>query len=290
VPRPAGLPRLRDRLSLGRRGLRVSPFLQGMGDEDPALIPDAYDAGINFFFVTADLHWPMYESVRAGLSRLFKRRGVRDRVVVAAISYVVDPMTTMQAFRELLAAVPGLDRIDVVMAGMVREEEVAIRLPPLVKLVERGTFGARATGASFHQRRVALRAHKRRVVDLVCMRSNPRHPGGLVDTFPHLDARSPSRLYLFKSMDGFIGDREWPRLGLSDEHWRPRPPDYYRFALSQRQVDGVLMGLGNKREVRELAASMREGRLDAESRTYLVDLARLGVRAGVLAAPAHRDE
>jgi hypothetical protein len=287
---PAPLPRLRDRLTLGRGGLRVSAFLQGMGDVDPSIVPDAYDAGINFFFVSADLHWPLYESIREGLRRLFARgRGIRDRVVVAAASYVVEPGTSAQAFRELLEAVPGLQRIDVLMAGMVREEEVALRLSGLRRLLERGEFGARATGASFHRRATAVRVHHEQLVDLVCLRSNPRHPGSLEDTFPHLDARSRSRLFVFKSMDGCLFDRDWKALALSEEHWRPRPPDYYRYALSCRQVDGVLMGLGAKREVRELGASLREGRLDQESRRYLIDLARLAVKRGLMAPPVHND-
>jgi hypothetical protein len=286
----ARLPSLRDRLNLGQSGLRVSAFLQGMSGNDPAIVADAYDAGINFFFVSVDLHWPLYESIREGLRRLLARgHGIRDRVVIAAVSYVVGPTTMTQAFRELLDTVPELDRIDVVMAGMVRDEEVALRLPALRKIVEHGQFGARATGASFHRRTTAVRVHREGLVDLVCLRSNPHHPMGLEDTFPHLDARSRSRVFVFKSVQGYLPDAHWKQLGLSKAHWRPLPPDYYRYALGCRQVDGVLMGLGNAREVRELRASLRQGRLDQESRRYLVDLARLAVRRGVLPPPVHHD-
>ena len=68
VPR-AALPRLTDRLALGESGLRVSPVCLGIV-ESPEVVPAAFDAGVNFFFVTADLHWPLYERTRRGLELL----------------------------------------------------------------------------------------------------------------------------------------------------------------------------------------------------------------------------
>ena len=58
------LPRFTDRLSIGK--LKVSPFCLGMVDDWQA-IPAAYEMGINFFFVTTDMHWPLYEASRKGL-------------------------------------------------------------------------------------------------------------------------------------------------------------------------------------------------------------------------------
>jgi len=52
---PRELPRPADRLPLGTSGLEVSPICIGMV-EDPRTIPAAFEAGINFFFVTADMH------------------------------------------------------------------------------------------------------------------------------------------------------------------------------------------------------------------------------------------
>jgi hypothetical protein len=281
APRRVGLPRPRDRIRLGE-SLRVSPFLQGMTFSDPGVIGAAFDAGINFFLVSADLHWPHYASSREGLARLFRRRPrVRDRVVVAAISYVVDPPTAGQAYDELLESVPGLDRIDLLMAGMVRPEEVALRLTGLASMAGRQAFGARASGATFHLRATAIQAQRDRLVDLVCLRHNPRHPRGLTDAFPKVAADSPTRLFVFKTSDGLVEDDAWPSLGLSRDHWRPRPPDYYRFALGAPGVDGVLLSLGKRRHVRELEEAMRAGRLDQEGQQYLIDLARRATLLGL---------
>src|SRR5687768_13171254 len=107
------LPRLTDRLPLGETGLQVSPICLGLVGA-PEVVPAAFDAGINFFFVTGDLHWPLYEQTRRGLELLLARGGgIRDDVVVAVCSYCTQPEFPVGALRETLDAVPGLERVDV---------------------------------------------------------------------------------------------------------------------------------------------------------------------------------
>src|ERR1043165_4314286 len=102
----AVLPKLTDRLPLGASGVVVSPFCVGMSP-DPMTIPAAYEAGINFFFVTADMHWPLYEPLRRGLRML-----PRDDIVIAAASYVTQPEFCRAPFLEVLAELPELRRLD----------------------------------------------------------------------------------------------------------------------------------------------------------------------------------
>src|SRR4029434_7055409 len=85
-PRRTVLPRLTDRLAIGETGLQVSPFCLGMvRSEDTASA--AFDAGINFFFLSSDLHWPFYEKARRGLEKLLARGPrIREQVVVALAS------------------------------------------------------------------------------------------------------------------------------------------------------------------------------------------------------------
>ena len=52
---PRRLPKLTDRIALGRIGLRVSLFCLGLVRR-PQTIAAAFESGINFFFLTADLH------------------------------------------------------------------------------------------------------------------------------------------------------------------------------------------------------------------------------------------
>ncbi len=56
------LPRLTDRVVLGD-SLLVSPICLGAVAR-PDVVLAAWEAGINFFFLTADMHWPMYEPLR----------------------------------------------------------------------------------------------------------------------------------------------------------------------------------------------------------------------------------
>jgi hypothetical protein len=63
------LPQFTDRLVLGTQGRRVSPFCLGWV-HSPDTITAAFDAGINFFFITTDLHWPGYEATRSGVRQL----------------------------------------------------------------------------------------------------------------------------------------------------------------------------------------------------------------------------
>ena len=116
-------------MTLGRAGLRVSPFCLGRV-ETPDTVLAAFDAGINFFFVSADMHWPRYEALRQGMARLFRRRrGIRDDIVVAAVAYATQPEFSWFPFEEVVEAVPGLKRVDVTVAGGAYGYELPRRLP-----------------------------------------------------------------------------------------------------------------------------------------------------------------
>src|SRR5689334_2036412 len=92
LPARKTLPQSRDRRQLGRSGLGVSPLCIGVV-ADPATIPAAFDAGVNFFFVSLDLHWPLYEQTRRGLAMLFERgTSIRNEVVVGVVSYLDQPL------------------------------------------------------------------------------------------------------------------------------------------------------------------------------------------------------
>src|SRR5262249_48820271 len=122
------LPKPGDRLTLGQHGLRVSPFCIGMVKQADT-VSAAFDLGINFFFLSADMHWPHYEGSRRGLAELLTRgRGIRDQIVVAVVSYATQPEFCSMPFAELLEAMPGLDRIDVLVAGGAYANEFLVRL------------------------------------------------------------------------------------------------------------------------------------------------------------------
>jgi aryl-alcohol dehydrogenase-like predicted oxidoreductase len=229
------LPQLTDRIALGN-GLAVSPVCLGrIPDEElPGSIDTAcaaFDAGVNFFFLSGDLHWRLYAMARRALAKLLRRRGVRDQIVVAAVSYTRG--FEEAAVGDLLTELPRLGRIDVLVGG----GYYAVDAPRIGGLVEAAVrAGARAVGVTFHDRAAARTALARGRVDLAYIRYNPQHPGARADVFPARRARD-TRLFAFKTSWGAAGD----------------VPERYRFALSRPELDGILVKLRTPNEVDALA-------------------------------------
>ncbi|HWO19916.1 MAG TPA: hypothetical protein VNO30_14115 [Kofleriaceae bacterium] len=273
------LPRPTDRLPLGASGLEVSPICVGIVD-DPETVPAAFEAGINFFFVTADMHWPLYEQTRRGIARLLERHpGARDSIVVGAVSYVAPPEFLWLPFQEVLDEVPALERLDLTIAGGAYRHEIAQRLEVYEQHRTRRHAGARAIGASFHDREAARRVVGRGAIDIGFVRYNPVHPGARADLFPHVGSRADGRrtlLFNFKSTLGHIAsEARYAALGVAADYWRPRLTDYYRFALGEPALDGILCALPGPHAVRELALALEAGPLSDEDRQYLLDLGAL---------------
>jgi hypothetical protein len=278
----------------------VSPVCLG-SVVDPRVVPAAFDAGVNFFFLTADMHWPIYENLRRGLAMLFQRGGgVRDEIVVGAVSYVTQPEFCHAPFREVVTAVPGLGHLDVTIAGGAYGGELPTRLAEYRRhravasdgssegTSGRSLPGVAATAASFHDRAAARLALQRGDVDLAFVRYNPVHRGAAADLFPHLPAeRAPGEraalVYNFTSSQGHLAEEAYARLGLAPNDWRPEVTDYYRYALTRPEVDGLLCALAEPRHVAALDAALDRGPLDAESCTYLEDLADLSTGRAQLA-------
>jgi hypothetical protein len=259
-------PRMTDRYRLGGAG-GVSPICLG-AVKDPGVVVEAFDAGVNFFFVTADLHWPLYEATRRGLEMLLARGGgVRDRVVVGAASYAAQAYFSRGAFGELVAAVRGLDRIDVTIVGGAYAADFMPRLL--------GFPRGRGVGTTFHDRAACALAIDGGLVDIGFVRYNPGHRGAEREVFDTLGAATPALLYNFKSTDHFLREDQYAALGISPDHWRPHRTDYYRFALSRPQVDGILCALDTPSQVADLADALARGPLDDDERGYLCDLADL---------------
>lgn len=262
--------KLTDRRALGR-GLQVSPICLGMV-ETPDVVLTAFDAGINFFFVTADMHWPLYAPLREGLRRLLKRPAVRNEVVVCGTAYVTQPEFCEAPFEELIAEVPGLGHLDVLVAGGAYRRDFKHRQPIYAEHRRSGFVGCRAVGASFHERKAAKTALVGGEIDLGFVRFSPSHPGAKRDVLPFV-RRSRALTYGFKSVHGWLPGETLLELGLEPGAWQPHPTDHYRYALSHEGIDGVLIALSHRREVKELADALARGPLSADEVRYLERLA-----------------
>ncbi|HEX2059961.1 MAG TPA: hypothetical protein VHK90_04410 [Thermoanaerobaculia bacterium] len=267
------LPSFSDRLTL-RSGLEVSPFCIGLVS-DAEVIPAAFDAGINFFFVSADMHWPVYSAARRGLELLLARPGVRDAIVVAAVSYLTQPEFCWDPFVELRGEIRGLDRLDVLVIGGTYASDLLARLDVYRTIVASGRLGARAVAATFHDRVAAAQAVNHDLVELAYARYSPAYPGARGDLFPRLRADRTTPLFNFKSTLGATTMVPWARANLGEEHWYPEVSDFYRFVLSRPELDGVLCSPSTTQQLEELAAALARGPLDEEEETYLLNLCAL---------------
>jgi hypothetical protein len=281
------LPHFEDRLVLGDHGLRVSPFCIGhVGSPDT--IEAAFEAGINFFFISADLHWPWYEGTRQGVRRLLKRRPAsRDQMVVAGVSYLMAPLTEhCLPFRELLQEIPELDRLDVLIAGAAYREEYRERLPTYQKRRREQWLGARAIGTTFHDRAAARRAIQDRLVDIAFVRYNPAHAGALKDLFPHVRSHVPASgaagngkaagtlLFCFNSTSAYVTAEELKGMALTEHPSRtPEITDHYRFVLTRPEVNGILMAPETPEELEGIGRALAKGPLTEEEEGYLVGVA-----------------
>jgi hypothetical protein len=268
--RRRSLPRFTDRMAIGA-GLKVSRFCLGIVG-NWRLIPQAFEMGINFFFVTTDMHWPLYEASRRGLRALLSRKAIRDDVVVAGACYLTQLEFCVAPFFELVEAVPGLGRVDALIAGGVYSPDLLGRIRTLRGGVAAGR--ARAVGASFHDRQAALVAANHRVVDLGYVRYNPAHPGARHDLFPQL-AGGHAPLFNFKSTRGFIPHDELRARKIDPTLWYPDAPDYYRYALSRPQIAGLLFSIKRGRQLIELEAALGKGGLLPDEEGHLEELAVL---------------
>jgi hypothetical protein len=276
------LPVPTDRLPLSGT-LKVSPLCLGMV-RDPRTVSHAFDRGINFFFVTADMHWPAYEATRRGLQELFARSpSVREQVVVAVVAYVTQPEFCHMPFRETLDAIPGLGHIDLSVAGGSYRSDFA---PRKAQFALHGPLGVRAFGVSFHDRRMAAKAIREKLVDIGFVRYNALHLGAEKDLFPHVPARTRARrplLFNFTSTTGFIRPEHYAALGLTSDHWQPAITDYYRFVLARPEIDGLLCAPTTPDQVDALIAALASGPLTEEEQTYIRDLGALALGEARLA-------
>lgn len=254
----------------------VSPFCLGLTSSPEAVLA-AFENGINFFFLTADLHWPLYEGLRKGLAKLLEASpSRRQQIVVGVVSYLENPLFSGLQFNEVIAEVTGLERVDLMIAGGVSSDESFYsRLGSIARARAGGLHGARAIGATFHQRRLALAADYYDLLDISYIRYNSAHPGARTDLLPYFRPYRASLVFNFKSVMSMVARGTFEALRLPKTYWCPDTCDYYRFVLSRPEIDGVLCSLMQPEEVKELARALDKGPLSEAEQQYMTWLSSL---------------
>lgn len=266
----ATLPKLHDRRTLPGLDREVSPFCLGMV-ADPKIIPAAFDAGVNFFFLSGDKSWHFFEKARRGLAMLLERgNGVRDDIVVCVATYLAQPEYNAVPFHDVLAALPTLQRIDLPILGGVREADLYERLQTMRRTTSESSIGP-AVGATFMDAATAFTSVDHDLVDLAITEHNSVARGAR-DLFPRRRADAKCLLFGHSTKNGAPTPERYAALGLDAESWIPGPVDHYRYALSFRGLDGVLFAMGGVDYLEELVAGLEAGPLDAEEIEYMSGL------------------
>src|SRR5262249_46850985 len=165
---------------------------------------------------------------------------VRRDGVVRVVSYVTQPEFCFAPFGEVIESVRGLETIDLTIMGGAYASDFFVRLAQY-RAHQRGVVpGARAIGASFHDRIACGVALESALVDVAFARYNPMHLGAEQELFPRLGKAGRASLYNFKSTNGYLPPERYAALGVPADKWRPEVTDYYRFALTRPEVDGIL--------------------------------------------------
>ncbi len=277
------LPKLTDRLLVGE--LSVSPFCLGMV-ADPRMVAAAFRRGINFFFVSSDLHWPLYEPLRRGLSALLRDDPrAADEIVVAMVSYVpYDDFVATALAEGLQALAPGVAQAALLVAGSVTGEDYGRRLDTIGRLVAKRHLGALAAGMSFHDHEAALAACRaERALDIVFSRYNALRPSARTRLLDHLSPGSAPRRFCFKTTGSVTPGL--PPLPAAGEISPGSHADAYRFALSHPSVDGLLVSPQSELELDELEAGLEAGPLSIQEQVLLTATVRKAH-----GFPAFRDE
>jgi len=283
--------------TLGRTGLRVSPI--GIGCGFGITGPDvryAFDRGINYFFFSSDLHHFAYRPSVDGIRSLCgSQSSVREKVVLATVSYVGDPEklpgVLCDQFHEL-----GVDYIDVFHWGWITEasdgaalfgavsrvmdggEDVDAMRKLLhlkataeevgVDLKKRGLV--RHVGASFHSRAQAAKCLDG-PCEVMMLRYNVSHRGAEQDVFPLLtgDQTCDPGIVVFNS--AHEGEKYFHQRieGYPQEYPVPSVPDCYRFALTNPAVDLVLTGVKNRAEVDAALSAVEAGPLTERQMDFM---------------------
>jgi aryl-alcohol dehydrogenase-like predicted oxidoreductase len=240
-------------LQVGRIGLGSS---FGVEAED---LERAYDSGINYFY-WGSIRRPGFGR---GVRRL-ARRG-REAIAVAIQSYARWPAALLRLNVETGLRRLGLDHADVLILGWHNHRPPNAILDAAQDLRRRGRV--RHLMLSGHQRSFFPVMAEEDIFDLFMVRYNAAHRGAEQDVFPRLPTgeRRPGICAYTATRWGTLLD---PKRMPAGERV-PRGEHCYRFCLSQPEVDLVLSGPANTRQVEEACTALAKGPLDEEELAWM---------------------
>ena len=261
------MPDLRTPIALGQTGLHTSRL--GIGSSftgDERVIEEAVEQGVNY------LYWGSIRRPAFGRAIRNVARRDRSRVVVTVQSYT-RVAALMAPSVEIALRRTGLAYFDFLLLGMWNKPPGPALVDAAQRLKARGLV--RHLMMSTHNR-PSLQSHfdaferGESPFAAFMLRYNAVHRGAEHDVFPHLPAsRRPGILAYTATRWGHLCDPAKMPAGESP----PPARDCYRFALSNPDVDLVLCGPRDRKQMQEALRALDAGPLAPDE---LARLRRIG--------------
>jgi aryl-alcohol dehydrogenase-like predicted oxidoreductase len=247
--------------TFGRTGIPVFRLgLSATYRPGRAVIHQALDAGVNFFFCYG-FDGQMIKTLRELSARQ------RERYVVATGAYnlLVGHFDLRRTLEKRLRQL-RTDYLDVYLyLGVMKPAHFPRALRDQMAQL-RAEGKVRAIGMSCHDRQFVGALAEEGVLDALMVRYNPAHPGAEQDIFPHLATHQPGVI-------SYTATR-WRRMLRRPKGWTggervPTAGDCYRFVLGSPHVDVCLTAPSNAQQFAENLKAVQAGPLATEDAAYL---------------------
>lgn len=224
----------------------------------------AFDRGMNYIFYNPtagkQLTVPLTEAIQ---------KGGRDRFIITSGPTLGFFGGFVRRGVDSILKKLGTDYLDVAMLFWLGKTSAWTEgtVEELQKCKESGK--AKILGVSIHDRPRAGKLAEDSPLDLFMIRYNAAHPGAEKDIFPHCEKRHPI-ITTYTATN-------WKKLLSRPSGWdKPIPTagDCYRFCLSNPNVDVVLCGPGNEKELDENLKALEKGPLDPEEMAWMREFGR----------------
>ncbi len=248
--------------ALGRTGKIVGPLglasSYGVGE---AGVLEGFERGVRYFY-WGSMRWAPFGR---GLAQICKKS--RQEAVIVIQSYTRVAALLGLSVRRALRRI-GTDHADVLLLGWWNRMPPQRILDAARRLQEKGTV-----------KHLAVSTHKRTLVpelaaasspyEVVHLRYNATHRGAEKEIFPRVPEARDSRAGIV----AFTATR-WGHLlvrpkGLSEDVPVPTAGDCYRFCLTARQVDVVLCGARDEKDVNHALDSLEKGPMSPDEVSWM---------------------
>lgn len=253
-----------EKVTLGRTGLLVGRLGIASSFGAPAkAYEEAFEAGCNYFT------WGTF--IKGGSKQMkmairnIVAKGKRNEMVIALYSYSHMGFLFEPFLKKDLRAL-NIDYADVLILGYYQKPPGKGIMSAANKLKEKGLV--KHLGISSHNRKLFPVLDKEKIFDVFHLRYNAANRGAEKDVFPYLNKESAGIV-------SYTATR-WRQLlkqkNMPGEIAAPSASDYYRFVLSNQNVDVCMMGAKTVEQMRENLGVLKSGPMDDNEMSQMKEI------------------